>query len=163
MRVRWKIRHHLGPGDIGSLVSLHGILYAREYGYDRTFEAYVAGGLAEFVRSFRPDRDRIWLAETAGRTIGSIAIVGRSKADAQLRWFLVHPDHRGLGLGSRLMRAALRFCRARGYRTVFLWTTRELKDAGRLYARVGFTKTAEKTHRVWGRRVTEERYDLPLR
>ncbi len=163
MGARWKIRHHLEPGDIGHLTSLHGVLYAREYGYDRTFEAYVAGGLSEFVRAFRPDKDRIWLAEAGGRIIGSIAIVGRPRAVAQLRWFLVHPDYRGLGLGKRLMTDALRFCKGRGYRVVFLWTTSGLREAGRLYARLGFTKTEEKTHRIWGKRVTEERYDLRLR
>src|SRR5215472_7259139 len=45
------VRTYLKPGDIGAIVSLHGILYAGEYGFDPTFEAYVAGPLAEFVRS----------------------------------------------------------------------------------------------------------------
>ena len=76
LRVKWKIRHHIKPGDIGYLIYLHGILYAKECGYGQTFEAYVAGGLAEFVQSFSPDKDRIWLAEIKGRIIGSIAIVG---------------------------------------------------------------------------------------
>jgi hypothetical protein len=85
MKVKWKIRHHIKPGNIGYLTYLHGILYAKEYGYDQTFEAYVAGGLAEFVQSFSPHKDRIWLAETKGRIIGSVAICGDSEVDAQLR------------------------------------------------------------------------------
>nr|MDO8132666.1 hypothetical protein [Candidatus Njordarchaeum guaymaensis] len=85
MKVEWKIRHRIKPGDIGYLAYLHGIFYAKECGYDQTFEAYVAGGLAEFVQSFSPDRDRIWLAETNGRVIGSIAVVGHSEVAAQLR------------------------------------------------------------------------------
>ena len=36
------IRHHLRPGDIGYLSYLHGILYAEEYGFDLSFEVYVA-------------------------------------------------------------------------------------------------------------------------
>ena len=162
MGAEWKIRNHIKPGDIGRLTALHGVLYSKEYGFDGTFEAYVARGLAEFAHSFRADRDRIWLAETRGRIIGSIAIVGHPRGDAQLRWYLVHPDNRGRGLGERLLKGALRFCKGHGYRTVFLWTTSELTDAGRLYARFGFIKTAEKTHRIWGKRVTEERYDLRL-
>ena len=84
MEVKWKTRHRIKHGDIGYLTYLHGILYAKENGYDQTFEAYVARGLAEFVQSFNPGKDRIWLAETNGRIIGSVAIVGHSKVDAQL-------------------------------------------------------------------------------
>jgi GNAT superfamily N-acetyltransferase len=100
---KWEIRHELRPGDIGYLIYLHGNLYAKEYGYDQTFEVYVAHGLVEFVKSFNPYRDRIWLAVADGRIIGSVAIVRTSKVEAQLRWYLVHPDYRGRGLGRSLM------------------------------------------------------------
>jgi N-acetylglutamate synthase-like GNAT family acetyltransferase len=160
MKAKWKIRHHIKPGDIGYLIHLHGVLYAKEYGYDQTFEAYVAGGLAEFVKSFSFDRDRIWLAETNGQIIGSIAIVGHSKADVQLRWFLVHPDYRGLGIGKELLKDAIQFCRERKFKSVFLWTTSELMEAAHLYTNFGFSKTEEKTHKIWGKKLTEERYDL---
>jgi len=162
MKVKWKIRHHIKPGDIGYLIYLHGILYAKEYGYDQTFEAYVASGLAEFVHSFSSDKDRIWLAETNSRIIGSIAIVAHSKMDAQLRWFLVHPDYRELGIGKELLNAALQFCKECKYKTIFLWTTSELMEASHLYTSFGFNKTEEKTHEIWGKKVTEERYDLHL-
>jgi len=162
MKVRWEIRHRIKPGDIGYLTYLHGILYAKEYGYDRTFEAYVASGIAEFVQSFSPRNDRIWLAETNDQIIGSIAIVGHSKLKAQLRWFLVHPEYRGLGIGRKLLKEALHFCRKCKYRTVFLWTTSELSAAQHLYTSVGFKRTEEKTHQIWGKAITEEKYDLHL-
>ncbi len=162
MKGKWKIRHSIDPGDIGYLVYLHGIAYAKECGYNQTFEAYVASGLSEFVQSFRPDRDRIWLVETEGRIVGSIAIVEHSKVGAQLRWFLVHPDYRGLGIGKELLKEALRFCKESEYKTIFLWTTSELTEAAHLYTRFGFSKSAEKTHEIWGKQVTQERYDLCL-
>jgi len=162
MKVEWKIRHHIKPGDIGDLTYLNGLLYAEECGYNQKFEAYVAYGLAEFVQKFSPDKDRIWLAETNGRIIGSIAIVGHSEVEAQLRWFLVHPDYRKLGIGKKLLEEALQFCKERKYKAIFLLTTSELVEAGRLYVRFGFGKTEEKTHEIWGKRVTEERYDLRL-
>jgi len=159
---RWRIRHYLKPGDIGYLIYLHGVLYARECGYDQTFEAYVANGLAEFVQSFNPYEDRIWVVEIDDQIVGSIAIGGASRLEAQLRWFLVHPDHRRLGLGRQLMKEALLFCKEHKYKTIFLWTTSELSAARHLYTSVGFRKTEEKTHKIWGKEVTEERYDLHL-
>ena len=150
------------PGDLDSLVRLHGILYAKEYGFDETFETYVADGLAEFARSPRQDKSRIWLAEAGERIVGSIAIVAGTGPEAQLRWFLIDQDHRELGLGRELMENALMFCREQSFETVFLWTTSELSAARRLYMRFGFRKTEEKTHAIWGKDVTEERYDLHL-
>jgi len=70
------IRTDIRPGDIGYLIYLHGVLYAREYGLDYSFEGYVATGLGEFAKSYDERRDRLWLAEDGGRIVGSIAIVG---------------------------------------------------------------------------------------
>ncbi len=156
------IRHDLRPGDIGLVTYLHGTLYAREYGWDHTFEAYVAGPLAEFAR-LHNERERIWIVEKDGAVAGCMAIVGASDAEAQLRWLLLHPDLRGLGIGRMLVREAIDFCRASGYSSVFLWTVSLLVAATSLYESVGFTMTQEKTSRVWGTVVTEQRYDLRLR
>src|SRR6185295_2731216 len=120
------------PGDIGYLIYLHGIVYAREYDLDYTFEGYVAAGLGEFVKSFDRRKDRLWLAEDDARIVGSIAIVGGENGSAQLRWFLVDPIARGAGLGRRLLQESLRFCRDMEFKSVFLWTIGELKGAAHL-------------------------------
>jgi hypothetical protein len=65
-------RHNLKPGDVGYLIYLHGVLYATEYGWDHTFEAYVAGPLAEFAKS-HSDREQIWVVEQDGEVVGSVA------------------------------------------------------------------------------------------
>ena len=127
------IRHEFKPGDIGYLTYLHGVLYAKECGWDHTFESYVA-----------------------------IAIVNSSDADAQLRWFLLHPDLRGRGLGRALMEDAMAFCRAQTYQTVFLWTEARLTVAAALYRSVGFQLTEEISHEQWGTTVVEQRYDKTL-
>lgn len=157
------IRCHLQPGDIGYIIYLHGLSYGKEYGYDHTFEAYVAAGLGEFAQSFQPNKDGLWVAEMEGQMIGSIGIVRRSESAAQLRWFLVHPQKRGLGIGRALLHSALQFCKECKYETIFLWTISDLTIATHLYKSAGFTKTEEKTHKLWGKILTEERYDLHLR
>jgi len=159
---KWRIRHILKPDDLDSLVRLHGMLYAEEYGFDKTFETYVADGLAELTGSPRPEKNRLWLAEMDDRMVGCIAIVARPGNEAQLRWFLVKRDQRRLGIGTELMEKALRFSRKQGFKTVFLWTTSELDAARRVYMRFGFGKTEEKTHTIWGKAVTEERYELRI-
>ena len=53
-----QIRSNLHPGDIGELVRLHGTLYAQEYGWDYTFEGYVAASFGEFVLSADRSMDR---------------------------------------------------------------------------------------------------------
>lgn len=159
---KWVLRRELKPGDIGYLIYLHGILYSREYGFDRTFEAYVAHGLLQFADSYNPYRDRIWLAEDNGKIIGAVAIVRTSKTEAQLRWYFVHPDYRDQGLGKNLMQEAVNFCIERKYKSIFLWTTSELTAAAHLYAKAGFRKTEVKSHNVWGKFVTEEKFELHL-
>jgi GNAT superfamily N-acetyltransferase len=165
------IRTDLRPGDIGMVIHLHGIIYAEEQGWDSTFDAYVAGPIAEFAKS-RSDRDRIWIVELAegaedgergaNRIVGSIAIVEASDGEAQLRWLLLAPEVRGLGLGKRLAEEALAFSRSAGYSRVFLWTVRGLEAATSLYESLGFEETEEKTSEIWGSTVTEVRYDLRI-
>lgn len=160
---RVTVRYDLRPGDFGHVTAMHGVLYAKEYGWDHTFEAYVAETLAEFGRAPRPGRDRLWLAECDGRLVGSIGIIGREDGAAQLRWFLVHPDVRGHGLGQRLVNEALAFCREAGYASVFLWTEARLTAAARRYMAAGFRKTEEKPPQaMWGTTIVEQRYDLTL-
>ena len=156
------IRTDIRPGDIGYLIYLHGVLYAREYGLDYSFEGYVATGLGEFAKSYDERRDRLWLAEDGGRIVGSIAIVGREDRVGQLRWFLVDAEARGSGLGRRLIQEALKFCRDLGFASVFLWTLGELKAAAHLYEDAGFRRTEQKRHEIWGSVRTEERYHLTL-
>lgn len=157
------IRHDPRPGDLGRLTALHGVLYAAEYGFDHTFEAYVAETLGEFGRTARPGRDRLWLAERDGRLVGAVGIVAREGDAAQLRWFLVHPNARGHGLGRRLLAEALAFCRQAGYRSVYLWTVSPLAGAARLYTATGFRKTEEKkAQALWGVTLAEQRYDRTL-
>jgi GNAT superfamily N-acetyltransferase len=155
------LRHDLKPGDLGYIVYLHGTVYAREYGFDPTFEAYVAGPLSAFVRS-HTNRDRLWIAESKDRIVGCIGIAGAGPTEAQLRWFLVDPAVRGQGLGRLLMGEALLFCRDH-YETVFLWTVSALTAAAGLYRSVGFEKVEEKPCKQWGVEVVEERYVLQLR
>jgi len=156
------IRHELKPGDVGYITYLHGILYAPEQGWDQTFDAYVAIPLAEFAKS-HSSREQIWIVEKERRIMGSVAIVKYSDLQAQLRWLLLEPEVRGQGLGRELVMEALDFCRNAGYSTIFLWTVNTLPATARLYKSLGFEKTPELIHELWGSMVTEVKYELKLK
>jgi N-acetylglutamate synthase-like GNAT family acetyltransferase len=155
------VRHDLLPDDVGSITYLHCILYGPEQGWNHTFEAYVAIPLAEFAK-VQSSRQRIWIVEKERRIVGSVAIVKYSKNEAQLRWLLLDPEVRGLGLGRRLVEEALDFCREASYSSIFLWTVKTLPIAAKLYQSVGFRKTQELTHELWGSIVTEVKYESAL-
>jgi len=155
------LRTDLRPGDLGTMVYLHGTVYAREHGYDHTFEAYVAGPLAEFARSASA-RERLWIAERNRRIVGCIAVVAASPQVAQLRWFLVDPSARGMGIGKKLLHEAVAFCADCQYGSIILWTVSALTAAAHLYRLIGFKKVEERPGRLGGVDVIEERYELLL-
>ena len=155
------IRTELQAGDLGYVTYLHGKLYQEEYNYGIQFESYVAKGLCEFYEKYDPIRNCIWASEHNGRMIGFLLLMDRGEA-AQLRYFLIEPDYRGIGLGSKLMNLYMDFLWECGYKKSYLWTTHELSTAAFLYKRVGFTLTEEKESTAFGKPLKEQRYDLIL-
>ncbi|HLI92824.1 MAG TPA: GNAT family N-acetyltransferase [Puia sp.] len=153
------IRRELRPGDLGYVMHRHGVLYSREFGYGIEFEAYVGGGLADFYGNYDPKADAVWVCEHGDRIVGFLALMHRAAATAQLRFFYLEPDYRGLGLGKTLMQAYMDFLAGRGYRRSYLWTTHELGAAAALYIRHGFRLTEEKESSAFGKRLREQRYD----
>jgi ribosomal protein S18 acetylase RimI-like enzyme len=155
------IRTELRAGDLGYLTWLHGTLYHREYQYGLSFEAYVAAGLHEFVLQYRPERNRVWVCEYENKMVGFLLLMDRGEA-AQLRYFLICPEYRGLGLGRQLLTLFLDFLRESGYRKAYLWTTHEQEAAAALYKSFGFKLTEEKESNAFGKPLREQRYDLVL-
>jgi peptidyl-dipeptidase Dcp len=155
------IRTELRPGDIGYVTYMHGALYSKEYNYGLQFESYVAKGLCEFYEKYNPERNRIWACEDNSRMIGFLLLMERDQA-AQLRYFLIEPEYRGIGLGRKLLNLYMDFLRQCGYKASYLWTTHELYAAASLYKRLGFQLTEEKESTAFGKPLIEQRYDLIL-
>lgn len=152
----------LEPGDAGWVVMRHGALYAREEGFDASFEALVAEIVAGFLRDHDPGRERGWIARAAGRRLGSIFVVDGGAGAAKLRLFLLLPEARGLGLGRRMLREAMGWARARGYGRMTLWTHESHRAACALYAAEGFALGAARPTRSFGRDVVEQEWSRPL-
>lgn len=158
-------------GDIGWVISRHGVLYAQEFGWDMHFEALVAHIAAEFIERFDVQREACWIAERQGRSVGSVFLVqSRDPATqaidtgtAQLRLLLVEPDARGLGLGSALVRQCEQFARDAGYRRIRLWTNNVLLAARAIYRKAGYELLGGKPHRRFGAELIGETWQLELR
>lgn len=157
------IRSELKPGDIGYIIYLHGYLYKKEYNYGIAFETYVAKGLIEFYNNYDPKKDKVWICEHKGKIIGFLLMMHRDKNAAQLRYFLLEPEYRGIGLGKKLMLLYMDFFHSCSYDSSYLWTTHELCTAASLYKRHGFKLTEEKESTAFGKTLTEQRYDLILK
>jgi DNA-binding MarR family transcriptional regulator/ribosomal protein S18 acetylase RimI-like enzyme len=140
-------------GDLGWVVHRHGVRYAEECGFDETFEALVAGVVADFGGGHDPAREAGWIAEVDGEPVGSIFCVRGDDETAKLRLLLVEPSARGLGIGARLVEECLLFARRAGYRQIALWTVAELASARRIYQAAGFTLAQERPERLFGRDV----------
>ncbi|MEO8211143.1 MAG: GNAT family N-acetyltransferase [bacterium] len=156
-----RIRTELKPGDIGYITFLHGKLYSKEYNYGIEFESYVASGLNEFFQNYDPSNNRAWICEHDEQIVGFLLLMNREER-AQLRYFLLLPEYRGLGLGKKLMDLFMEFFIQSDYSTAYLWTTSELHAASHLYTKYGFRLTEERSSEAFGKCVTEQRYDLSL-
>jgi DNA-binding MarR family transcriptional regulator/GNAT superfamily N-acetyltransferase len=162
MAGEFTLRSHR-PGDLGTIVNRHGVIYAREYGYDERFEALVAKVVAGFIENLQPKRERCWIAERDGQFLGSVFVVEKKKSTAQLRLLIVEPTARGMGIGRRLVDEVIRFSKKAGYKRVQLWTQSELTAARNIYRAAGFQIVGTEGHESFGKKLNAEIWELPLK
>jgi len=123
---------------------------AREWlpGCGLTLEGLFARTIAEYVLDGGAN-GRIWLAERDGRLLRCSAMILRDNNFGQLRWVLVDPSARGIGLGKDLVNCALDYARGNGCSRIFLETTDGLPESQHLYEALGFEVVSDVREELW--------------
>jgi DNA-binding MarR family transcriptional regulator/ribosomal protein S18 acetylase RimI-like enzyme len=152
----------LRPGDLGWIVQRHGEVYAREYGWAASFEAYVARIAADYLDNHVAGRENAWIAEIDGRRAGGVCCVRKDEHTAQLRILIVEQWARGQGIGARLVGECTAFARDAGYRKLVLWTNDVLVSARRIYQAAGFELVGEERHHSFGQDLVGQFWELSL-
>ena len=143
-----------GPADRALVMAMHRKGYLD---YDDRFTAAdvdrlsdLVGGMVDEAGMGDGPHHRVWFAERGGPNgaedcLGCIGLVRRGDR-GQLRWLIVLPGARGLGLGRRLVGEVLREAACQGLTEVFLHTAPGLHESMALYRSFGFetVRTVEK-------------------
>lgn len=157
------IREASAPGDLGWMIMAHGEIYAREYGWDTTFEGLVARILADYASTGDRDRAQAWIGEVGGRRAGCVMCCAEDETTAELHTLLVEPWARGHRLGTRLVDQCVEFARKAGYARMKLWTNDPLVAARHVYLSRGFRHVRDEPHHSFGADMVGQYYELELR
>ena len=162
-RESYLLRSHR-PGDMGWIIHRQAVLYHQEFGWSEEFEALSARILADFLEHFDPERERCWIAERDGETVGSVFLIRNPEREgaAKLRMLYVEQSARGLGIGRRLVHECTTFAREVGYRAITLWTNSVLVSARRIYEAEGYRLVREEVHHSFGKDLVGQYWELEL-
>ena len=94
--------------------------------------------LAELPGEYQPPRGRLLIADGAG----CVALRPLDEEICEMKRLYVRPEHRGSGLGRRLVLAIIDEARGIGYRRMRLDTMPKMDRAQGLYASLGFREIA---------------------
>lgn len=150
------------PGLLGWTVAEHGTYYSTAMGFGAFFEAKVATEMADFVNRSDAPGNHIWSAHDTQGFLATITLDGERPEHglSRIRWYYSTDRARGLGLGRRLLNAAVTQAHKDDARGIYLTTLAGLDAARRLYERFGFVLVHEQRDRTWGKEISEQRFEL---
>jgi DNA-binding MarR family transcriptional regulator/GNAT superfamily N-acetyltransferase len=146
-------------GDLGWVIQRQAALYAREYGWDSSYETLIAGILSQFKNG---PGEQGWIAEMDGEPAGAVFVVRENAKVARLRLLHVEAFARGHGLGRTLVDTCIGFARGAGYKTLRLWTNDVLVSARRIYQATGFKLIDEEKKPNFGKDLVSQTWELSL-
>ncbi len=160
------------PGILARTLEMHLDYYYPRNGWGREFEAGLSTSLGDFLTRLDKPVNQVWAAilrtpaqepqaPPVERIVGVVYVDGENSGQegvARLRAFIVDESARGLGVGKKLLGAAMEFVKKTGFCECHLSTLRELTVARRLYEREGFKEAGEKWFEGFGKGVMQLAY-----
>ena len=155
-----KIDKGYRPGLIGTVTRHFSQHFHSHCNFGAAFEVKVATEMAAFVDRLGAPNLACWHAHRDGHILGAVFIDGDNLGEGKghLRWFILDPKARGLGIGDKLMTRAMAFCDERAFPETHLWTIKGTDAARKLYERYGFELAEEYDGDQWGSVATEQRF-----
>lgn len=154
------IREGYQSGLIAGVTGMHAAFYSENYRFGAVFERKVASEMSEFMGRIDREGNTTFSAYRAEQLLGSVTLDGEDLGDsrAHLRWFIVSPNARGLGVGKGLIEKATDFVDKNGFQQTHLWTFQGLDAARHLYEDAGFRLVEEQSGSQWGTQVVEQEF-----
>lgn len=150
------------PGDAGWVISMHGLVYSREFRFDPEFEIDIAAKMVEFFKKKDP-LNTLLICEVNTRRAGSLAVSRLDDNTAFLNFLLVLPEFREQGIARALLEKAVDHTRAHGLTTLRLETYSCLKKARYFYKDYGFSTVGSPvTIKKFGREFAQEFWSIEL-
>jgi GNAT superfamily N-acetyltransferase len=126
--------------DITGLCELLELLFSQEAEFrpDRSLQSTGLQQIIDF-----PERGRVLVLREGACLIGMVNLLFTISTDlggrvALLEDMIVHPEYRGKGAGSELLKAAIHVAKASGCRRITLLTDRTNESAQQFYEQHGF-------------------------
>jgi GNAT superfamily N-acetyltransferase len=125
------------------VVELIGRVYV-EYGFVYVPEVEVPD-LFRFDQHYAAPRGAFFVVREDTVVVGSVGVERLDDGAAELHRLYLDAHLRGRGTGKALIEAVLEWCRAQKISRLILWSDTRFDQAHRLYERMGFRQTGERT------------------
>lgn len=162
-RTGFEMRRELRAGDPEAIIEIHRRIYRAEYGMGDTFVDGVRSTVGRALARGWPQGGGAWLVDGPGGLSGCLGLTDEGERFGKVRWVVLAPEARGLGLGKRMVTEAVAEARRLSFERLELDTFGALTTAAAIYRSVGFELVSEEETEMWGPRISYQHYVAHLR